>query len=312
MSNTTTKNIMDYIKDFITQAGEEEWDTDFMLRAWEEKSKDIEKIIEEGTLKTKKVSSPKDPNKPKRGRSAYLFFCGEARAEVKEEMDDAKPQEVMRELGVRWRTLKESSKKDDKTKLATYTKMAEEDKARSAQEMEIYVPPSEEELLEAKPKKSRKTTKKKSDKPTRGRTAYIYFCTENRAEVKEENEGVDGKGITKLLGELWAELKDNDDREDELQKYKDMATEDKKRYEAEMESYVPSEDDEKPKTKKAKNETVVSTDAEGFKKFCNANRQDAKEENPDLKPAQITKLLKEEWVEMDDTEKKEWSDEEQE
>jgi hypothetical protein len=172
-------------------------------------------------------------------------------------------------------------------------------------------------LLEAKPKRGRKTTKKKSDKPTRGRTAYIYFCSENRTEVKEENEGVDGKGITKLLGELWAELKDNDDREDELRKYKDMAAEDKKRYETEMESYVPSEDDEdeddeKPKTKKAKNETVVSTDAEGFKKFCNANRQDAKDENPDLKPVQITNLLKEEWVEMDDTEKKEWSDEEQE
>ena len=317
MSITTTKNIMDYVKDFIIQAGEEEWDTDTILQSWEEKSKNIEKIIKEGTLKTKKVSSPKDPNKPKRGKSAYIFFCGEARTEVKEDMGDAKPQEVMRELGVRWRTLKESSKKSDKTKLATYTKMAEEDKARSTQEMETYVPPSEEELLEAKPKRGRKTTKKKSDKPTRGRTAYIYFCSENRTEVKEENEGVDGKGITKLLGELWAELKDNDDREDELRKYKDMAAEDKKRYETEMESYVPSEDDEDEDDEddevlKAKNETVVSTDAEGFKKFCNANRQDAKDENPDLKPVQITNLLKEEWVEMDDTEKKEWSDEEQE
>ena len=63
--------------------------------------------------------------------------------------------------------------------------------------------------------------------------------------------------------------------------------------------------------KKAKNEPWIH-DAEGFKKFCNANRQDAKDENPDLKPAQITKLLKEEWVEMDDTEKKDWSEEEQE
>ena len=312
MSIITTKNIMDYVKDFIMKSDDEEWDTDTMLQEWEEKSKDVETIIEEGTTKTKKVSSPKDPNKPKRGKSAYIFFCGEERAEVKEEMDDAKPQEVMRELGVRWKTLKESSKKADKTKLTAYTKMAEDDKIRSAQEMEIYVPPSEEELLEAKPKRGRKTTKKKSDKPTRGRTAYIYFCSENRAEVKEENEGVDGKGITKLLGGLWTELKDDDDREDDLQKYKDMAVEDKKRYEKEMESYVPSEDDEKPKTKKAKKESVDTTDAEGFKKFCNANRQDTKDENPDLKPAQITKLLKEEWTEMDDTEKKDWAEEEQE
>ena len=323
MSNTTTKNIMDYIKDFITQAGEEEWDTDFMLRAWEEKSKDIEKIIEEGTPKTKKVSSPKDPNKPKRGKSAYIFFCGEARVEVKEEMDDAKPQEVMRELGIRWKTLKESPRKADKTKMAKYTKMAEEDKARSTQEMETYVPPSEEELVAAKPKRGRKTTVKKSDKPTRGRSAYIYFCSENRAEVKEENEGVIGSVITKLLGEMWSELKDDEDREDELRKYKDMAVEDKKRYESEMESYVPNEDDEKPsyvpneddekpKAKKSKKEPMDTTYAEGFKKFCNANRQDTKDENPDLKPVQITKLLKDEWAEMDDTEKKDWSEEEQE
>jgi hypothetical protein len=61
MSITTTKNIMDYVKDFIIQAGEEEWDTDTILQSWEEKNKNIEKIIKEGTLKTKKVSSPKEP-----------------------------------------------------------------------------------------------------------------------------------------------------------------------------------------------------------------------------------------------------------
>ena len=49
----TTKNIMDYVKDFIIQAGEKEWDTDFMLQEWKEKSKDIETIVKEPTQQQK-------------------------------------------------------------------------------------------------------------------------------------------------------------------------------------------------------------------------------------------------------------------
>ena len=160
---------MDLVKNLLIQAGEEEWDTDFTIQAFEDKKEEIKSMIEAGLpKKTKKDSSPKDPNKlGKRGRSAYIFFCSDAREGVKEELGDVKPQEVMRELGVRWRALKESSRKGDKTKVEKYNKMAEEDKERATREMEAYVPPTEEELVANKPKRGRKSTKK-SDKPKRG------------------------------------------------------------------------------------------------------------------------------------------------
>ena len=315
MTTTTTQNIMDYVKDFITQAAAEEWDPDIMLKAWEEKQQDINQIVDKGiTEKTKKDSSPKDPNKPKRGRSAYIFFCSEARQGIKDELGDVKPQEVMSALGARWRELKESSKKSDKAKVTKYTQMAVDDKERATKEMDTYVPPSEEELLATKPKRGRKTSTKNSNKPKRGRTAYIFFCGENRQDLKDEHPEKDGKSITKMLSEMWYELKEDEDREDELQKYVDMSNNDKIRYEKEMETYVPSDDDEEEE--KAKKKVVKKSgnkvETDGFKKFCNANRKDFKEDNPDMKPAEITKLLKSEWVELDDSEKKEWSDEEQE
>ena len=88
-----------------------------------------------------------------------------------------------------------------------------------------------------------------------------------------------------------------------------MASKDKKRAEKELAAY-PSDDDkdyQKPKAKKPKNTNTV-----GFKKFVNANKQDYKDENPDMKAADITKLMKEDWDELDQKEQEAWANEEQE
>jgi len=52
-----------------------------MLEVWsmKENEKDIKALVDTNMpKKTKKESSPKDPNKPKRGKSAYIFYCGDA------------------------------------------------------------------------------------------------------------------------------------------------------------------------------------------------------------------------------------------
>jgi len=78
-----------------------------------------------------KAKAKKDPNKPKRAKSAYIFFCSAMRAIVKEDMGDAKATEVTKELGKRWRELDE----DDKVQ---YQDLADKDKERYAEEMEVY------------------------------------------------------------------------------------------------------------------------------------------------------------------------------
>ena len=308
---------MNYVKDFLNQAAEEDWDHDFMLEIWDMKEMEIKALVDtidtKMPKKTKKESSPKDPNKPKRGKSAYIFYCSDARPAVKEDLGDVKPQEVMRELGARWRTLKESTKRSDIKMVEKYNKMASDDKVRAAEEMETYVPPSDEELAAmVKPKRGRKSSKKKSDKPTKGRSAYIFYTQAMREQVKDDNPTADHKEITKMLSEMWKDVKEEDG--DEHEKYKEMAAEDKLRYEKEMETYVPSDDEEvekKPK-KSTKKEPADDIEKIGFQKFSNANREEVKDENPGAKPAAITKILKEEWGRMDAAEKKEWFEEEQE
>lgn len=50
----------------------------------------------------KQRKQKKDPNAPKRALSAFFFFCGEHRAEVKSKNPDYSVGDVAKELGKRW------------------------------------------------------------------------------------------------------------------------------------------------------------------------------------------------------------------
>jgi structure-specific recognition protein 1 len=236
------------IIDFLTEHGSED-----MLEMWQGEYQ--EKLMKLFPKKAKKATSPKDPNKPKRGKSAYLFFCTDNRAKTKEDLgDDAKATEVTKELGRLWNELKESDKKSDKKKLEKYEKQAAEDKERYETEMVDYEPPSEDELEEMmeKKKKSKKSSGKKDpNKPKRGKSAYLFFCADNRAKTKEDlGDEAKATEVTAELGRLWNELKESDKTSDKkkMEKYEKQAAEDKERYEAEMVDYdPPSEEDESEK-----------------------------------------------------------------
>lgn len=78
---------------------------------------------------TKKVKPEKDPNKPSKNKTAYMFFCQENRATV---LDSGKKgPEVFTELGKRW-------KECDPQKKTEYEKKATEDKKRYADDIEEY------------------------------------------------------------------------------------------------------------------------------------------------------------------------------
>mgnify|MGYP002883919075 CR=1 FL=1 len=70
----------------------------------------------------------KDPNAPKRAKTAYFFFMEEIRESVKSENPGMKLGEQMKEIGQQWRDLSESKKRK-------YTDLAEADKKRYAEEM---------------------------------------------------------------------------------------------------------------------------------------------------------------------------------
>lgn len=74
----------------------------------------------------------KDPNAPKRGLSAYMFFANDNRDKVREENPGIKFGEVGKLLGERWKELTEKEKAPYEAKAATDKKRYEKEKAEYA------------------------------------------------------------------------------------------------------------------------------------------------------------------------------------
>ena len=267
----------------------------------------------------------KDPNAPKRGRSAYIFFCSKNREKAKERLGEgAKATEVTSELGKMWNELKASTKKGDKIALLGFETEAAEDKSRYDEEKKDYQPPSDEELAKTTPaKKGRKTSDKDTNSPKGRKSAYIYFCSAMRAQVKEEL-GEEGKSLIMTeLGKRWKELKEDEQRSDELAEYTKMAEDDKARYQDEKENTSDEKTSPKKskidKAKPAESEVELTNDDKGKAKtspkkktgysyFCSYNRDGVKSENPKMKGQEITRELARLWKELTKDEQKEWSD----
>jgi hypothetical protein len=140
----------------------------------------------------------KDVNAPKRPLSAYIIYCQEQREMLKKKNPDLKATELTSQLGNMWKSLSDDKKKQYMTK-------HEKERERYQREMKDYSPPQREEEED---KKSRRKSKKdvSSSRPKRAPSAYIIFCQDKRAEVKEKNPSFGPKEITSKLGELWREL----------------------------------------------------------------------------------------------------------
>jgi hypothetical protein len=177
-----------------------------------------------------KSSKLKDENAPKRPKSGYLFFAEKKRPEIKEENPDLKMTEISKVIGERWKEASPESK-------AKYAKKAEKDKERYKQEMEEYVRPSDEVLLDQKANKKRVSKQSSGDKkqrkkkeegaPKGAKSAYMFFCLAKRAEVKDDHPEFSTGEVTKELGRMW---KEDFTAEDQREQYAQQAAEDKERY----------------------------------------------------------------------------------
>ncbi|KAF2500020.1 hypothetical protein BU16DRAFT_522875 [Lophium mytilinum] len=80
----------------------------------------------------KKKKAKKDPNAPKRGLSAYMFFANEQRDKVREDNPGIKFGEVGKMLGEKWKALSEKNRGPYEAKAATDKKRYEDEKAAYA------------------------------------------------------------------------------------------------------------------------------------------------------------------------------------
>ena len=78
-----------------------------------------------------KMKPKKDPNMPKKPKSAYMFFCDEHRQTVMKENKDAKMGEISKILGEKWKKLSDKDKEQ-------YVEMNEEAKENYSEAMKAY------------------------------------------------------------------------------------------------------------------------------------------------------------------------------
>lgn len=249
MVKSKVKNMNELVSEYVKLFLESNSVEEDVIEKWDdnENQKKLEKFIKGQQKKDdkKKVKKQEKKNKhkdePKKPKSAYICFCTDKRHEVKDKNDGISNTDIMSELGKMWKSLSEGDK-------AKWEKVAIEDKQRYATEMKNFYTEHPEEVKEEK---------SKIKKPV---SAYVIFSNMKRPEVKISNPDSSPKQILTLLGKLWNELS-----EDDKEQYKELAAEDKVRYQRENgvdsgdeKIAKPKENKTKPKTSEKVKESVES------------------------------------------------------
>ena len=89
----------------------------------------VEYLSEKFLGDQQKMAKLKDPDKPKRAKTSFIYFCDEERPKVMTEIPNSKLGEVMKELGKRWQALHDKGK---------YEVLHATDKERYRDQMDKY------------------------------------------------------------------------------------------------------------------------------------------------------------------------------
>ena len=171
--------------------------------------------------------------------------------------------------------------------------------------------------------KEKKTKAPKDpDAPKRNKSSYLFFSDAHRDKLKKKFPDLNAKQVLKKLGAAWTEAKESKKTGD----YEKMAEEDKKRYKEEVSNYVQSEEykavlldfeqhpEKYAKKTRGKKKIVDSNKPKrpigAFFTFCADNRDQAKEDNPEMTGKEISKVLALMWKnEIDSDTKKNYTTE---
>jgi len=151
--------------------------------------------------------------------------------------------------------------------------------------------PSEDFQLE--PKKRRKRTsssyKKAPQAPKRSKSPYICFSTVKHKEIKE-SMGPEAKvsDVAKKVAEIWRSLTD-----DEKKHWEQEAEKDKQRYQEEKANYTGPW--KIPSKRVKKDEGAPKRPMSSFLYYAQKMRPLVKEQNPDKRNTDISKVLGEMW-----------------
>jgi hypothetical protein len=146
-----------------------------------------------------------------------------------------------------------------------------------------------------------KKEKRDPEAPMGAKNAFLFFSSEKRSEVKEQNIGMKPCDITKKLGEMWREMDDEDKEE-----FQHKAKEDKDRFNDEMGDYEPKEGFKCPKKSPKKESLSPKRVRSSYIFFCCDKRQEVTDKllSEGKKKTEVLTKLGKMWKELDDEDKK--------
>ena len=214
------ENISQFVLEFINNNQSD--NSSDLINSWNSK-KNQEQFIK--TIKKNNITI-KDPDKPKRGKSGYLYFCEVYREKLKEEYPELSVKQIVSKLGILWKQLKEENSQEVKQ----FEQLSKEDRNRYKNEMVNYVPlirkmnkkdvvaaklteslssdslnkkeSSTAELIEEKEKNIKRSKKKDKDE------GYTKFIRSKRNKTRKTHPELDSDGIMTYLRSKWEKFPD--------------------------------------------------------------------------------------------------------
>lgn len=166
-----------FVLDFLRQHDK---DGGAIIRKWEsvKNQRKLKKILKDKN---------KDPAKPKRGKSGFLFFCDENRPLIKQSTEGITVKEVVSQLGTLWQQLK----KEGQT--GKYDLLSTKDRDRY-----------KDEMIEYNKKKKNPTMTPKT--PRNKQTSLDLYIKSKKARVKTKHPELTDGLIEKSLKDRWKKL----------------------------------------------------------------------------------------------------------
>jgi len=150
----------------------------------------------------------------------------------------------------------------DEDEKKPFVKQNEKDKERFAKEKAEFPEEDDAEDDGGGKKKKAKTSKKKKDpdRPKNAKSAYMFFCVDERKKLKEADPGLSFSDIGTQMGANWKALSD-----DAKAPYVQMNKDAKKKHTAEIEKYEaehgkPEKKEKVKKTKSKKSKAAAAED----------------------------------------------------
>jgi hypothetical protein len=140
----------------------------------------------------------RDPARPKRAMTPFLYFACEKRKELKANGEKMTLPDQSRRIAEMWKIVEDKS---------AYETSASVDRARYEQEMKSYVPP------------------KKIKRP---RSSYAFFMKDVRGRIAAAAPSKTPRELMSDIAAAWRQISN-----DEKNRYTEMANDDKKRYQDE-------------------------------------------------------------------------------